>query len=127
LTEIPVIGTLFFRYNWLVYFAIIVAVILGWFLNKTRKGLSLRAVGESPATADSAGINVTRYKYIATTIGGGLCGVGRYVHVYGQSERHLGHQLCQRLRMASDRTRHLFHMESAPRHLFRRSSSADCQ
>jgi len=76
LTEIPVIGTLFFRYNWLVYFALIIAIILGWFLNKTRKGLSLRAVGESPGTADSAGINVTRYKYAATTIGGGLCGIG---------------------------------------------------
>lgn len=85
LTEIPVIGTLFFRYNWLVYFSIIVAVILGWFLNKTRKGLSLRAVGESPATADSAGINVTRYKYAATTIGGGLCGLaGMYMSMINQ-------------------------------------------
>ncbi len=76
LAEIPVVGTLLFKYNWLVYFSLIIAVILGWFLNKTRKGLSLRAVGESPGTADSAGINVTRYKYAATTIGGGLCGLG---------------------------------------------------
>ncbi len=76
LADVPVIGTLFFGYNWMVYFALIIAVVMGWFLNKTRKGLSLRAVGESPGTADSAGINVTRYKYMATIVGGGLCGLG---------------------------------------------------
>ena len=46
------------------------------FLNHTRAGLSLRAVGESPATADAAGINVTKYKYLATCIGGGIAGLG---------------------------------------------------
>ncbi len=76
LSEIPIVGTLFFRYNWLVYFAIAVAIFLGWFLSRSRKGLSLRAVGESPATADSAGINVTRYRYLAALVGGGLCGLG---------------------------------------------------
>ncbi len=85
LANIPIIGTLFFRYNWLVYFSLIIAVIMGWFLNKTRKGLSLRAVGESPGTADSAGINVTRYKYAATIIGGGLCGLaGMYMSMVNQ-------------------------------------------
>ena len=76
LSEIPVLGTLFFKYNWLVYFALAVAILLGWFLNRTRKGLSLRAVGESPGTADSAGISVTRYRYLAALGGGGLCGLG---------------------------------------------------
>lgn len=76
LAELPVVGTLFFKYNWLVYFAIGVAILLGWFLSRTRKGLSLRAVGESPSTADSAGINVTRYRYYAALVGGGLCGLG---------------------------------------------------
>jgi simple sugar transport system permease protein len=76
LSEIPVIGTLFFKYNWVVYFALLLAVIMSWFFTKTRKGLSLRAVGESPATADSAGINVTRYRYLAAIIGGGMCGLG---------------------------------------------------
>lgn len=43
---------------------------------KSRKGLNLRAVGESPATADAAGINVTLYKYLATIIGGAISGLG---------------------------------------------------
>ena len=50
--------------------------MLAFFLGKTRKGLNLRAVGESPATADAAGINVTVYKYLATCIGGGISGLG---------------------------------------------------
>ena len=52
------------------------AVILAVFLNRTRSGLNLRAVGESPATADAAGINVTKYKYLATCIGGAMTGLG---------------------------------------------------
>ena len=51
-------------------------MILAVFLNRTRSGLNLRAVGESPATADAAGINVTKYKYLATCIGGAMTGLG---------------------------------------------------
>ena len=58
------------------YLAIILALVLAFFLSKTKKGLNLRAVGESPATADAAGINVTVYKYLATCIGGGISGLG---------------------------------------------------
>ena len=76
LSDIPVLGKLFFQYNWVVYFAIIVAIILGWLFNKSRIGLNLRAVGEDPATADAAGISITKYKYIATIVGGGICGIG---------------------------------------------------
>ncbi len=76
LSGIPYVGKMFFQYNWIVYFAIAVALALAWFLSKTRTGLNLRAVGENPATADAAGISVTRYKYLATVIGGGICGVG---------------------------------------------------
>ena len=57
-------------------FGVILAILASWYLNKTRQGLNLRAVGESPATADAAGINVTRYKYLATCIGGGIAGLG---------------------------------------------------
>ncbi len=70
------INKLFFSYNLLVYIAIVVALLLAWFLNKTRAGLNLRAVGEDPAAADAAGIAVNRYKYLATVIGGGICGIG---------------------------------------------------
>lgn len=76
LSDIPYIGRLFFQYNWVVYFAVAVALCMAWFLGRTRVGLNLRAVGENPATADAAGINVTRNKYIATVVGGGICGVG---------------------------------------------------
>lgn len=76
LSDIPVIGRLLFRYNWIVYLAIIIAIVMAYFFKKTRIGLNLRAVGENPATADAAGINVTKYKYLATVIGGGICGIG---------------------------------------------------
>ncbi len=76
LSELPVVGPLLFNYNWLVYLAILLAVFLSWFLTRSRVGLNLRAVGEDPATADAVGINVTLYKYTATVIGGGICGIG---------------------------------------------------
>jgi len=56
--------------------AIFIALAASWVLNHTRVGLNLRAVGESPATADAAGINVTKYKYLATCIGGAIAGLG---------------------------------------------------
>jgi simple sugar transport system permease protein len=65
-----------FSYNLLVYLGIVLAILMTLFLNRTRVGLNLRAVGENPATADAAGINVNRYKYLATVIGGGICGIG---------------------------------------------------
>ncbi len=64
LSEIPVLGKLLFQYNWLVYFAIILAIVMTWFFNKTRVGLNLRAVGESPATADAAGILLFQYNWL---------------------------------------------------------------
>ena len=76
LSKIPVIGTLFFSYGFLTYLSVIVAVVMTYFLKKTRKGLNLRAVGESPATADAAGINVSKYKYAATVTGAAIAGLG---------------------------------------------------
>jgi len=77
--KVPSLGTagsLLLSYGFMVYLAIVVAVLMAWFLNRTRTGLNLRAVGENPATADAAGINVTRYKYAATCIGAGISGMG---------------------------------------------------
>ena len=76
LRDLPVVGQLFFSHGFLTYFAVIATIVLSWFLFKTRTGLNLRAVGESAATADAAGINVSRYKYLATVIGGMLAGLG---------------------------------------------------
>ncbi len=63
------------------FLAIIVAVLVSYFLYKTKRGLNLRAVGENPATADAVGINVTRYKYVATCIGSGIAGLGGFYYI----------------------------------------------
>ena len=69
-------GEIFFSYGFLAYVAIILAILTSFFFKKTKKGLSLRAVGENPATADAAGINVITYKYVATCVGGMIAGLG---------------------------------------------------
>lgn len=74
-------GQLFLSYGFLAYLAIIVALGASYFLNHTRPGLHLRAVGESASTADAAGINVTKYKYLATCIGSMIAGLGGLYYV----------------------------------------------
>ena len=78
--NIPVAGPLLFSYNVFVYIGLIATIAMAVFMKKTKSGLNLRAVGESPATADAAGVNVTKYKYLATTIGGGISAVGGMVY-----------------------------------------------
>lgn len=80
LKDIPVIGKIFFDQNEFFYMGIILAILMHLFLTKTKTGLYLRAVGESPVTADAAGINITRYKYMATIIGGGISALGGMVY-----------------------------------------------
>ena len=63
------------------FLAILIAIISSYVLLKTRVGLCLRAVGENPATADAVGINVSRYKYIATCIGSGIAGLGGIYYI----------------------------------------------
>ncbi|MCD7782638.1 MAG: ABC transporter permease [Firmicutes bacterium] len=75
------VGQIFLSYGFLAYTAILLAVLLHFVLSKTRVGLNLRAVGENPGTADAAGINVTLYKYLATCLGGGICGIGGLYYV----------------------------------------------
>lgn len=73
---------LFFSYSILVYFAIIIAVVAFIIIRKTRIGLSLRAVGENPSTSDASGVNVTRYKYLATIIGSVISGIGGLYYLF---------------------------------------------
>jgi len=68
-------------YGILVYIAFVLAVVAFLVLNKTRIGLSLRSVGENPATADAAGINTDAYKYGATLVGCGIAGFGGFFYV----------------------------------------------
>ena len=74
-------GKIFLNYGFLAYLAVIIAFIAAHVLNKTRTGLHLRAVGENPQTADAAGINVQKYKYLATCIGSMIAGLGGLYYV----------------------------------------------
>lgn len=74
-------GKIFLSYGFLAYGAVIIAIACAVFLNKTRGGLHLRSVGENPATADAAGINVEKSKYLATCIGSMIAGLGGLYYV----------------------------------------------
>ena len=74
-------GDLFLSYSFLVYLAVAIALFSSWLINRTRTGLHLRAVGENPNTADAAGIDVNRYKYMATCIGCMIAGLGGLYYV----------------------------------------------
>ncbi len=74
--DLGAFGEIFLNYGFLAYLAVIIALLAAYVLKRTRVGLHLRAVGENPATADAAGINVTKYKYIATCVGGVIAGLG---------------------------------------------------
>lgn len=63
------------------FLAVIVAVVASWVLYRTKVGLHLRAVGENPSTADAVGINVTRYKYVASCVGSGIAGLGGFYYI----------------------------------------------
>lgn len=75
-------GKLFFSYGILVYLSIVIAVLTSFVLKKTRVGLHLQAVGENPATADSAGINVSAYRYLSTIIGTSISGLAGLFFVF---------------------------------------------
>jgi simple sugar transport system permease protein len=71
-----VAGPILFKQSALVYASWALVVIVGLYLNRTRFGLNVRAVGESPEAADAMGINVTAYRYVHTVLGGAFAGVG---------------------------------------------------
>ncbi|MBP5342754.1 ABC transporter permease [bacterium] len=83
--DLGVFGQLFFSYGFLVYLAFILAITLHFVLKKTKVGLFLRSVGESPQTADAQGINVTVYKYSAILIGSAIAGLGGLYYVMDRS------------------------------------------
>lgn len=74
--DLGLFGKTFLSFGFLAYVAVIIALVSSYVLSRTRVGLNLRAVGENPATADAAGINVTKYKYLSTCIGGAIAGLG---------------------------------------------------
>lgn len=80
-SHLGAVGQVLFSYGFLAYVAVIVAVILNIYLKRSRVGLNLRAVGENPATADAAGVNVIKYKYLATCLGAGISALGGVYYV----------------------------------------------
>jgi simple sugar transport system permease protein len=73
---LDVVGPIFFKQSALVYASWVLVVLVGLYLNRTRLGLNVRAVGEAPEAADAMGINVTVYRYAHTLLGGAFAGVG---------------------------------------------------
>ncbi len=76
LSKIPIIGNPFFNQDYLVYLSYILVFVSTFFLYKTSWGLKLRTIGENPLSADTAGINVNRYKFLAVVVGSGIAGIG---------------------------------------------------
>ncbi|NGM89010.1 ABC transporter permease [Parapusillimonas sp. SGNA-6] len=75
LEDIPLLGTALFRQHPMVYFSLFLCAAIIWFLNRTRAGLILRAVGESPSSAHSLGYSVRRIRLAALLFGGACCGL----------------------------------------------------
>ena len=75
LTDLPIVGEIFFHHNLLVYVAFALVPISAFVLNNTTFGLMIRAVGQNPEAADAMGVSVTRVRYATTTIGGMLAGL----------------------------------------------------
>lgn len=76
LSELPVVGPLLFSYCPFVYIGVVIAILCGFYLDKTKAGLNVQAIGENPAAADAAGIQVVKWKYINILSGGAICGIG---------------------------------------------------
>jgi len=82
LTDLPLLGPALFRQHPLVYLTVLLALALIWFLYRTRAGLVLRSVGESPESAHALGYPVRRIRLLAVVAGGALCGLsGAYISI----------------------------------------------
>ena len=82
LTDIPLLGPALFRQHPLVYLTVLLALALIWFLYRSRAGLVLRSVGESPESAHALGYPVRRIRLLAVVAGGALCGLsGAYISI----------------------------------------------
>lgn len=76
LSALPGIGKPFFNQDALIYLSFALVVLIWLFFYRTRWGLNLRTIGENPGAADTCGISVSRYRFLAVTIGSGLVGIG---------------------------------------------------
>ncbi len=76
ISEIPVLGPILFQHNYVVYLSMLAFVVIWWVLTKTRLGLLLKAVGESPESAHAMGYNVLAIRYCTVLFGGAMAGIG---------------------------------------------------
>ena len=76
ISDIPVVGEMFFQYDPLVYFSFVMFGLVSWFLYRTKSGLTLRAIGESPDSAHAIGFEVIKIRYLAVMFGGAMAGLG---------------------------------------------------
>jgi ABC-type uncharacterized transport system permease subunit len=76
LSQIPILGQILFTQDPVVYASFVLVPLLWIFVYRTRPGLNLRAIGESPATADAMGVGVAARRYLYTLVGGALAGIG---------------------------------------------------
>lgn len=76
LSDIPILGPALFDQRLIVYLSFVLVVVFAFVLNRTRFGLEMRAVGETPFAADASGVNVFLVRYVAITIAGGMAGLG---------------------------------------------------
>lgn len=76
LKDLPFLGPVFFRHDAMVYISFLLVPVIWYYINRTRPGLNLKAVGENPSAADAAGINVFRTQYLHVFLGGALAGLG---------------------------------------------------
>ena len=82
LRDLPMVGPALFAQHWLVYFALLLVVAVAWFLHRTRAGLVLRAVGESPEAAHALGHPVRQIRFAALAFGGACAGLaGAYLSI----------------------------------------------
>lgn len=80
LSDLPLVGELFFRFDILVYASLVLFIAMQWFLHRTRAGLLVRAVGESPHAAHALGYPVIAIRYLAVLFGGAMSGLaGAYL------------------------------------------------
>jgi simple sugar transport system permease protein len=84
LHDIPGVGPILFEQNVLFYVSLALVIAVALLLTRTRFGLKVRAVGESPAAADASAVSVARTRWLALLIGGGMAGMGGAVLVLGQ-------------------------------------------
>jgi simple sugar transport system permease protein len=84
LSKLPLVGPAFFSMNALGYTTIVLLVATSWFLYRTRAGLALRTIGESPVVARSLGLKVSRTRYAAVAFGGGMAGLAGCYYAVAQ-------------------------------------------